>query len=167
MTPTPTEVELAIQPLSADAFAPFGTVIEPMPDGTVFGPADAALQLGNGIPRFYAMTVPARGLTVTSITRHRQVTQVLASAGGTPWLVAVAAPTNEDPAIVDPHAIQAFLVPGDVAVMLDVGTWHAGPLFEEGHQSFFNLELADTNEVDHQTDHFGDRTGVSLVLVDQ
>jgi ureidoglycolate lyase len=35
--------------------------------------------------------------------------------------------------------------------MLHKGTWHAGPLFEGAAQSFFNLELADTNVVDHHT----------------
>ncbi len=61
-------------------------------------------------------------------------------------------------------SIQAFLVPGDTAVMLAVGTWHAGPLFEGDPQSFFNLELSDTNEVDHETEHFGERRGVRLRL---
>ena len=82
------------------------------------------------------------------------------------WLMAVAAPTDEGPELLDPGAIEAFLIPGDVAVMLHVGTWHAGPLFEGSEQSFFNLELSDTNEVDHQSAHFTERTGISLVLVD-
>jgi hypothetical protein len=61
--------------------------------------------------------------------------------------------------------IRAFRVPGDVAVMLYKGTWHAGPLFEGGTLNFFNLELADTNIVDHQTCKLTERYGVALHLV--
>ncbi len=162
-TPTTTS-DLTIDVLTTEAFAPFGTVIGPMPDGTPFGDDDATLELGNGTPRFYTMTVPARGLEFDRITRHRAVTQVLASAGGNEWYLAVAAATGPELADLDPMSIQAFLVPGDTAVMLAVGTWHAGPLFEGDPQSFFNLELSDTNEVDHETEHFGARRGVRLRL---
>lgn len=147
------ERTLAIEPLTATGFAPFGTVIAPSDDGLPFGPADAQLRLDRGTPRFSTMRLPARGLVVTAITRHRQVTQVLASAGGSDWMLAVAPPGAVDdpgaePAIGD---IRAFRIPGDTAVMLSVGTWHAGPLFEGDEQSFFNLELSDTNVVDHHT----------------
>ena len=39
----------------------------------------------------------------------------------------------------------------DMAIKLNVGTWHAGPYFEQAQISFFNLEFADTNAVDHQS----------------
>jgi len=158
-----TMTELAVEELTAEAFAPFGTVISPMPDGTLFGPDDAQLVLDNGTPRFYTMTIPGRGLWFDRITRHHQVTQVLSSAGGNEWYIGVAAPseTNE----VDPDSIHAFRIPADTAIMLAVGTWHAGPLFDQAEQSFFNLELADTNEVDHDTDHFATRTGHGIQLV--
>ncbi len=164
---TPTTLALPIQPLTSEAFAPFGTVIAPTPDGSPFGPADAVLELGNGTPRFYAMTIPGRGFAVGAITRHLAVTQVLASVGGHDWVLAVAPPIDLDdeaavPAVAD---IAAFRVPGDVAVKLHVGTWHAGPLFEGGEQSFFNLELADTNEVDHHTVDLAERHGVTFQLV--
>lgn len=144
---------LPIEPLTAEAFEPFGTVIAPADDGEPFGPEDAVLALDGGTPRFYTMRIPGRGLTIDRITRHRRVTQVLASAGGNDWLVAVAPPLDvDDPdAAPDPEAIRAFRIPGDVAVMLAVGAWHAGPLFDGEAQSFFNLELADTNVVDHHT----------------
>ena len=38
-----------------------------------------------------------------------------------------------------------------MAIKLNVGTWHAGPYFEQAQISFFNLEFADTNAVDHQS----------------
>jgi ureidoglycolate lyase len=153
--------------LTPDAFAPFGTVILPTEDGTPLGPHDAALQLAGGKPRFYAMRLHNRGLIVTRITRHRQVTQVLASAGGSPWLLAVAPPPTDDTADAEPplDAIQAFRIPGDVAVMLSRGAWHAGPLFETPEASFFNLELSDTNETDHWNCDLAKRYGVGLRVI--
>lgn len=143
---------LAIEPVTATEFARFGTVIPPKAAGP-FGPDDADLALGRGIPRFSTMRIPGRGYEVRSITRHRRVTQVLASAGGHDWVLAVAPPDGvDDPeARPDAEAIRAFRIPGDTAVMLAVGTWHAGPLFEGEARSFFNLELSDTNETDHHT----------------
>lgn len=142
----------------------YGTVIAPMDDGTPFGSVDAQLVLSAGTPRFYAMRLANRGLLVSRITRHRAVTQVLASAGGAPWLIAVAPPPAMDDADAEPalEAIRAFRVPGNVAVMLKRGTWHAGPLFGTAEASFFNLELADTNVVDHWNCDLVARYGVSL-----
>ena len=91
-TPVSTVVDLRIQPLTAEAFAPFGSVMAALPDGVPFGPADAPLDLSQGTPRFYVMQLETRGRTVTAITRHRRVTQALASVGGKPWLLAVAPP---------------------------------------------------------------------------
>ncbi len=61
--------------------------------------------------------------------------------------------------------IKAFRMPGDVAMMLYKGSWHAGPMFEGEEQSFFNLELADTNLVDHHTCQLVERYGAALKLV--
>jgi ureidoglycolate hydrolase len=158
--------DLPVMALSVAAFAPYGTVIPPMEDGTAFGPQDAALQLGAGIPRFYTMRLPNRGLVISRITRHRQVTQVLGSAGGLSWLLAVAPPPAEDQPDSEPvlEEIQAFRIPGDTAVMLLRGAWHAGPLFETAEASFFNLELGDTNVTDHWSCDLAKRYGVTLRL---
>ena len=164
----PTLREVPIQPLTPEAFSVFGTVILPTDDGIPLGTGDGQLDLSQGTPRFYAMRIPGRGFTVTRITRHCRVTQVLASAGGRPWVVGVAPPR----AVADPGAepdiedIRAFAIPCDVAIMLHKGTWHAGPLFAEGtRESFFNLELRDTNKVDHQTCDLVQKYGIACVLV--
>ncbi|MEK0188931.1 Ureidoglycolate hydrolase, partial [Microcoleus anatoxicus PTRS2] len=45
--------------------------------------------------------------------------------------------------------LAAFQVPGNCFIKLEVGTWHAGPYFEGDFIDFYNLELSDTNIVDH------------------
>ena len=162
--PDPELHDLEPAALTQAAFAPYGSVVPPMEDGTAFGPLDAVLHFGAGTPRFYAMRLPNRGLVISRITRHRHVTQVLASAGGQPWLLAVAPPPLIDSAEAEPdwRDIRAFSIPGDVAVMLARGTWHAGPLFQMPEASFFNLELSDTNVVDHWSCDLTTRFGVAL-----
>ena len=157
---------LPITPLSAEAFSPFGQLILPAEDGVSFGGADAQLKLDAGTPRFYIMKLRGKGLTFSQITRHRQVTQCLASVGGAPWFIALAPPGDVHDAGATPRLedIRAFRIPGDIAIKLDVGTWHAGPFFEETELSFFNLELADTNAVDHQSCLIDREYGVRLTF---
>jgi hypothetical protein len=42
----------------------------------------------------------------------------------------------------------------------------AGPLFDAGEMDFYNLELADTNVVDHNTHHYGRDQGLAFQVVD-
>lgn len=145
---------ITIQPLpaqliTAPAFRPFGQLIVASPDGKAFDQEDAQLHLSEGTPRFYIMGLTKRGRVFSHITRHQRCTQCLGSLQGQEWLIAVAPPgTAEDP---DPAAIVAFRIPGNCFIKLEVGTWHAGPYFDQAWIDFYNLELSDTNITDHQT----------------
>lgn len=47
-----------------------------------------------------------------------------------------------------PEDVAAFKVPFGAFIKMHAGTWHAGPHFEDlQHMDFYNLELADTNQV--------------------
>ena len=156
--------DLPARPITREAFAPFGDLIAPMEDGGPFGPQDAALDLTRGTPRLYIMRLSHRGLVFHQITRHRNVTQCLAALGGKSWLMAVAPPGAVDdpkaePALAD---IAAFVIPGSVAIKLNRGTWHAGPFFDDEAIDFLNLELSNTNDVDHQSSHLAERFGLAL-----
>lgn len=131
------------------SFQPFGQVIWPQPDSKAFDFQDAQLQLQNGIPRFYIMQLHQRGRQFTQITRHDACTQCLGSLEGQSWFLAVA-PASDRP-YPQLENIQAFQIPGNCFVKLEVGTWHAGPYFDAETVSFYNLELSDTNVVDHTT----------------
>lgn len=137
-------------PLTPEAFAAFGSVVD------VGGP-DAPLELHRGAPRFWVMELRNRPGTFTRLTRHRAVTQCLAAAGGGTWYLAVAPPDgtaggpDDVDATPDLGRVTAFAVPGDVILRLHRGTWHAGPFFSTPTMRFFNLELTDTNDVDHHS----------------
>jgi ureidoglycolate lyase len=154
-------VELTAEPISAQAFAPYGTLIEAIADGQLFGPSEAQLALTAGTPRLYIMELPRRALQVRLLTRHRAVTQCLASAGGKEWFIVVAPPDGLNDPSAEPNIgmVRGFRIPGDVAVKMHRGTWHAGPYFVGETARFLNLELADTNQVDHQSTMLGSRFG--------
>lgn len=157
-------LKLYPQPLTAEAFQPFGQVIVASEDGELYGPQDAQLRLQQGIPRFYIMRLSYRGLKFERITRHHQVTQCLGSLEGKDWFIAVARPTPES-ATPDWESITAFQIPGNCFIKLEVGTWHAGPFFESPTVDFYNLELSDTNIVDHDTCNLLTTCGVEYEIV--
>ncbi|MEM6521190.1 MAG: ureidoglycolate lyase [Cyanobacteria bacterium P01_C01_bin.70] len=162
-SPPITRKLLSAEPISAAAFAPFGQVIFPSVDGAPYGPDDAQLKLDEGIPRFYIMRLESKGQKFHAITRHRRCTQCLGALAGADWWMAVAPPSPaEEP---DPEAIRAFHIPGNCFIKLDVGTWHAGPLFNAPMVDFYNLELSDTNVTDHQTCQLRSRFHVEFEIV--
>jgi hypothetical protein len=51
--------------------------------------------------------------------------------------------------------VKVFKVPFGTFIKMHQGTWHAGPHFQgPAHMDFYNLELADTNQVDHHNHYF-------------
>ncbi len=147
------------QPLSDDAFAPYGDIIEPRRSGNQFDrshtndPAKTEphvkLVLTNGEPVLRIMHQKHRGLVFSGMARHLRVSQCLGSLQGKEWFMAFAAPTPGKSA-PDPAAITAFRIPGDRIVKLHVGTWHAGPHFTHDECLFLNLENEDTNTRDFE-----------------
>jgi ureidoglycolate lyase len=161
-------VDLPVLPLTPEAFAPFGQVIGPSADGKPYDKEDAQLDLSRGTPRFYMMTLQRADRTFRQITRHLSVTQCLAAMGGKPWLIAVAPPNDPDDEtrMPDPKEIKAFLVPGNLAIKLHRSAWHAGPFTSDEPVDFMNLELSDTNRVDHFTCRLDEEYGLEFRFVD-
>jgi ureidoglycolate hydrolase len=153
MTTAKTVQQLQAQLITAENFQPYGQVISASTDGKSFDAEDAQLVLDKGTPRFYIMRLHTRGRKFHTITRHVQCTQCLGSLEGKDWLIAVCPPNNnvEEPAL---DKIAAFRIPGNCFIKLNVGTWHAGPYFDHDVVDFYNLELSDTNIVDHFTHDF-------------
>lgn len=128
----PVPLPLAVQPLTREAFVPFGEVIEasdavqhftinagnteryhdlakidPGTDGRVI------LSIFRGQPR----TLP---FTVQMMERHPKASQAFIPMSGMPYLVVVA-PAGEPPKAVD---LKVFLARGDQGVNYATGVWH-------------------------------------------
>ena len=155
--------KLSAQPLSPEAFRPFGQVIVASDDHQPFHAEAAQLQLQNGTPRFYIMRLQQHGRKFHTITRHQQCTQCLGSLDGKEWLLGVAPPGKA--AIPSLESIVAFRIPGNCFIKLEVGTWHAGPYFDAAWVDFYNLELSDTNLVDHDTCNLLEQYSVEFELI--
>ncbi len=164
MSTAKTIQQLQAEWITPENFRPYGQVISASEDGKSFDAEDAQLNLQNGTPRFYIMRLHKRGRKFNKITRHVQCTQCLGSLEGKDWLIAVAPPNHEteQPALED---IAAFRIPGDCFIKLEVGTWHAGPYFEHEVVDFYNLELSDTNVVDHFTHSFIESHQIEFEMV--
>uniref|UniRef100_A0ACD5W4C7 Uncharacterized protein n=1 Tax=Avena sativa TaxID=4498 RepID=A0ACD5W4C7_AVESA len=181
----PRVVKLRAVEATPESFAPFGQVIAASPDGDQFGPHDAQLDLSRGIPRFYIMRLESKPLKFSSITHHASVTQCLGSIGGQDWYLGVAKSSIVDGEPEqsggrspvqsraghfylppDPAEVCVFRVSGPKFLKLHAGTWHAGPLFKADAVDFYNLELSNTNVVDHTTHYFKKQDGVTFVIED-
>ncbi|MEA5509064.1 ureidoglycolate lyase [Crocosphaera sp. UHCC 0190] len=138
--------------INSDNFQAYGQLITPSQHGKLYDETDAQLNLKNGIPRFYIMHLEKRGRQFDRITRHCQCTQCLGALEGKEWFMAVAPPSEQN--YPDLTQLKAFKIPGNCFIKLNVGTWHAGPYFDHDEVDFYNLELSDTNVVDHFTYNF-------------
>lgn len=149
--------------LSPESFHPYGQVIYPSIDGKPYDLTDAQLILQNGIPRLYIMRLHYKGYRFNTLTRHVQCTQCLGSLAGKDWLIAVAPPTaNSLPALEE---IAAFQIPGNCFIKLNIGTWHAGPYFDDEFVDFYNLELNDTNINDYDIYNFRKNNNLELEII--
>lgn len=158
-------VHLTAEELTAHSFEPFGVVLTALEDGTPFTAEEAALDVSEGRPRFYIMSLADKKPEFTRITRHLHTTQTLMSVGLAPWYVAVAPPGDvHEGAVPSLEDVRVFQVPGDVAITLRKGTWHSGPYFEQDALAFVNLELSDTNIVDHHSYRLDSELGVRVVI---
>jgi ureidoglycolate hydrolase len=153
MNTSKTVQQLPAEWVTPENFRPYGQVIFASEDGKCFDEEDAQLNLWNGTPRFYIMRLYKNGRKFHKITRHAQCTQCLGALEGKDWFIAVAPPNSESdrPTIEN---LKAFHIPGNCFIKLEVGTWHTGPYCDQDFIDFYNLELTDTNIVDHFTHDF-------------
>jgi ureidoglycolate hydrolase len=154
---------LKAEGINSEQFQSYGQVIFASADGKPFDREDAQLNLSQGIPRFYIMRLHHKGRQFSRITRHQHCTQCLGSLEGKDWFMAVAPPSQTDEP--DLEQLAAFRIPGNCFIKLEVGTWHAGPYFDHEFVDFYNLELSDTNIVDHFTHDFGQSHQLKFEIV--
>jgi len=133
MDTAPRSVLLA-RPLTAEAFAPFGTVISaeglsgrPINAGTTMRfdvIPDLQLTLDGGTPLLAIYRASAREfpLPLVEFERHARGSQIFVPMAGTRFVVVVARGNAAPSAKV----LRAFTVEGTQGVVLAPGTWHHG-----------------------------------------
>ena len=124
-------VHLPIEPLTPEAFAPFGAIL---PDA---GPADftsgtlATWKVPFEVDDTVLVTLcrfRREAMRFSRLERHGAVTQAFLPLGGRRSVMVVAPPTRAGGEVMappDPATVRAFALTGDSGVVLWRGTWHA------------------------------------------
>jgi ureidoglycolate lyase len=121
--------ELPIEPLTEEAFAPFGQIISTKtrnPDfRTESGTEGWAIDFRSGRPLVMVLRTAYQGMRFSKLERHFELTQTFLPLGGSPAAVAVAPPSRDRSVIPDPTDVRAFLLDGTKGYALAPGTWHS------------------------------------------
>ena len=134
---------ITVEPLTPQAFAPFGTVIEADPS--------TAVEINSGYTtRFHALAEAAVGdgqaiisifrgrpreLSIAMLERHPLGSQAFIPLGGQPWLAVVA----ENP---DLESCRAFHCQGTQGLQYDINVWHHPLLVLGDAQDFLIVDRA-------------------------
>ncbi len=130
---------LEVQPMTREAFAPFGEIISER--GTI------EIDLDGGQAGFVTQTVEKRPMVFDFLGRHRRTEQVFSPLGGAQSIIAVAMQTDGD--APDPTKMAAFLVDGSCAFKLHRGTWHTSAFPVKERASFLVVDREGTLDEDY------------------
>ena len=145
-------IRLTLEPITAEAFAPFGQLLPP---GHVGGPRlDLIDELQNGRagakPRLSLAAVAPKPLPVVAVEMERHVhsSQAFVPLDCAAYLVLVA-PHGPD-RLPDMARLRAFRVPGDTGINYRADTWHHPLTALERDARFVVLTFVDRTPGDEQ-----------------
>ena len=138
-------ISLVAQPLTAQAFAPFGQILSPegrerLPVNTYGDKLDIFREgFETDQPtEWFIVQGRRREFSALFLERHLQLTQTFIPIANDAFVTVVAAPdvefeSNGLPKITE---TKAFIVPGNMAIQLHRGTWHENPFPLRDNQWF-------------------------------
>jgi ureidoglycolate lyase len=145
-------MKLVIEPISAEAFAPYGTLVRaPGEVGRTAYP-DALLnkrphaQLSISASRSLPKTLP---LTGTMMERHRFSSQTFFPLDVARYVIVVAPHGADDKP--DMRQARAFMVPGDAAITYAADSWHHPMVALDRPACFSVLMWRDGTDADMET----------------
>ena len=157
-------IQLTLEPITAEAFAPFGQLLPPQPAG---GPRLELIdELQNGRasakPRLSIATVRPTELPLVAVEmeRHVQSSQAFVPLEGAGYLVMVA-PHGPD-GLPDTAKLRAFRVPGDTGINYKADTWHHPITALDATGRFAVLTFVDGTAGDEQFVPLPDKVRIGL-----
>lgn len=130
---------IKLAPIDSQAFAPYGAVLAPSPDGVRRNNFDLLVNQRTSA-RTNLATVRAdargdqRGMVVQTLERHRFSSQTFFPLTVRRYLVVVCPTALQG--LPDATRLLAFVVPGHVGIHYFPGTWHLGISVLEGEGDF-------------------------------
>ena len=131
-------VQIKVQPMTREAFAPFGVLIDSR--GSV------EIDLGKGAPSLTGATSERRPFRFDFMARHKLTMQVFSPLASSQSVIAVAPPNDRSAPDVD--SIAAFLVDGRLPYAYHKGTWHTPPFPVHEWASYLVVDRAGTLDDD-------------------
>jgi ureidoglycolate hydrolase len=122
-----TIVRVPVQPLTAKSFVEYGQLLVPRDTEPDF---QGLMSVGwradfevTGEIRIMTLRSQYSGMRFSMLERHFDVTQTFIPLGSDLSVVAVAAPTGDEPP--KPEEVRGFLLDGTAGYVLKRGTWHS------------------------------------------
>jgi ureidoglycolate lyase len=131
-------VHLKVQPMTREAFAPFGVLIDSR--------GSMEIDLGQGSPSLTGATSERRPFRFDFMARHRLSMQVFSPLVSSRFVIAVAPPNEASAPEVE--SVTAFLVDGRLPYAYHRGTWHTPPFPVEEWASYLVVDRAGTLDDD-------------------
>jgi ureidoglycolate lyase len=131
---------LTVQPMTREAFAIFGDVIDAR--------GEIDLDLDAGRAAVSAQTVESRPMSFDFLGRHQRTEQIFSPLGGSQSVLAVAPADETNPDLPDMERMAAFLVDGSNAFKLNRGVWHTAAFPLESQATFLVMDRERTLEDD-------------------
>jgi ureidoglycolate lyase len=137
-------VRIKAEPLTSEAYKPFGQVI---------GLDDVHLELRQRETfRMGIIHMKNRGHRISRLNHHRHSTQALIPLEGKACLVVVAPPDTTFEKAADLKKIKAFLCDGSVGINIGLHTWHQALLPIGPEMKMVNLQGVNSSKDTHTCD---------------
>jgi ureidoglycolate lyase len=110
-------IKLKVEPMTRDAFAPFGVLLDARGSVTI--------DVGDGLTSMTGATSERRPFTFNFMARHLRTMQVFSPLASSRAVIAVAPPSNGPTPQID--QVKAFITDGRLPYAYHKGTWHTPP----------------------------------------
>ena len=143
-------MDVAVAPLTAQAFAPYGWLLEPddAPDYARTGLQNWRLPFASeDALRLQVMRYSNRDMRLSMFERHVSVTEARHPIGDAAAVLVVAGDPSQD-AAPEANSVRAFLLDGQSGIMFRKGVWHGLDCFPARTKHVDYLFLSDAGTED-------------------
>jgi ureidoglycolate lyase len=147
-------IRLKPQPLTREAFAPFGILIDQR------GSVD--IDLGGGAVEMTGATSDPRPFIVEHMSRHKRTMQVFSPLAGSQGVIVVAPPNDKDRPDIENAA--AFHVNGRLPYAYHIGTWHTPPFALGEWYSYLVIDRSKTLDDDWEMVNLKNVFGITIEI---